>query len=107
MFRVSKTEEESRTLIAVDGELAGDSIGAVQTCCDEAMKAGKAVDLFLRDVSTVDQAGRDLLCRLAAKGVRLRASGVYTSYMVRALSADRAESSGAGKVARPAPSDAR
>lgn len=59
-FRVSKAEERSRT-------------------------TRKPVHLFLRDVSTVDQAGRALLCRLAAKGVRLFGSGVYTSYLVRAF----------------------
>jgi ABC-type transporter Mla MlaB component len=85
MFLVSKAEEPSRTIITVDGQLAGDSIAVVETCCDLAISAGKAVQLFLRDVSMVDQAGRALLCRLAARGVRLLASGVYTSYLVRAL----------------------
>jgi hypothetical protein len=47
--------------------------------------AGKPVHLFLRDVTTVDQAGRALLERLAAKGVRLRAKGIYNSYIVQEL----------------------
>jgi ABC-type transporter Mla MlaB component len=85
MFLVSKAEEPSRTVITVDGQLAGDSIAVVETCCDLAISTGRAVHLFLRDVSTVDQAGRALLCRLAARGVRLLARGVYTSYLVRAL----------------------
>ena len=86
MFLVSKAEEPSLTIITVDGQLAGDSIAVVETCCDLAISTGKAVHLFLRDVSTVDEAGRTLLCRLAARGVRLLARGVYTSYLVRALS---------------------
>jgi hypothetical protein len=85
MFRASKAEEGSRTVITIDGQLSGDSIEVVGNCCDEAVSTGKRVQLFLRDVSAVDQAGRDLLCRLAAKGVRVIASGVYTSYLVRAL----------------------
>lgn len=85
MFLVSKAEEPSLTIITVDGQLSGDSIAVVETCCDLAISTGKAVQLFLRDVSTVDQAGRTLLCRLAAKGVHLLARGVYTSYLVRAL----------------------
>ena len=86
MFRAGKVEGRSRTIVTIDGQLSGDYIEAVETCCDQAMCRGKPVHLFLRDVSTVDQAGRALLCRLAAKGVRLLASGVYTSYLVRALS---------------------
>jgi hypothetical protein len=85
MFLVSKSEEPSLTIITVDGQLAGDSIAVVETCCDLAISAGKAVQLFLRDVPMVDQAGRALLCRLAARGVRMLARGVYTSYLVGAL----------------------
>jgi hypothetical protein len=88
MFRVSKTEGRSCMIVTIDGQLAGDDIEVVETCCDEAMSRGKPIQLFLRDVSTVDQAGRELLCRLAAKGIRLLASGVYTSYLVRALTGE-------------------
>lgn len=86
MFRVSKAEERSHTIVTVDGQLSSDYIEVVETCCDQAISTGKAVHFFLRDVTTVDQAGRALLCRLAAKGVRLLASGVYTSYLVQAVS---------------------
>jgi ABC-type transporter Mla MlaB component len=85
MFRVSKAEEPLRMIVTIDGQLSGDSIAVVETCCDQAISTGKPVHLFLRDVSTVDQAGRALLCRLAARGVRLLGSGVYTSYLVQAL----------------------
>jgi hypothetical protein len=85
MFRVSRTEEGSRTVVTIDGQLSGDSIALLETCCNQAILTGKRVQLFLRDVSTVDQGGRALLHRLAAKGVRLLASGVYTSYLVRTL----------------------
>lgn len=95
MLRVSKAEEQSRTLVTVDGQLSSDSISVVETCCDQAIATHKSVQLFLRDVSIVDPAGRALLCRLVDKGVRLLASGVYTSYLVRMLNA-------AGKSRDPA-----
>jgi ABC-type transporter Mla MlaB component len=85
MFRVSRTEERSRTVITIDGQLSADSVEVIGTCCDQAQSADKPVHLFLRDVSSIDRAGRALLCRLAAKGVRLIASGVYTSYLIRRL----------------------
>jgi ABC-type transporter Mla MlaB component len=85
MFRVTKAEQGPHTTIAIDGELSGDHIEVVAVCCQQAIAAGKPVDLFLRDVSAVDQAGRALLRRLAAQGVRLIGSGVYTAYLVRAL----------------------
>ena len=85
MIRVMKTEERSRTIVTIDGQLSGDSIAVVETCCSEAEANRKPVYLFLRDVSTVDQAGTILLRRLAAKGIRLLASGLYTSYLVQTL----------------------
>jgi len=85
MFRVSKAEERLRTIVTIDGQLSGDYIEVLETCCDQAISTGKPVDLILRDVSTIDQASCALLRRLAASGVRLLASGVYTSYIVQAL----------------------
>jgi hypothetical protein len=85
VFRVSRTDEPSRTIITIDGQLSGESMKVVEICCEKAISRGKPVHFFLRDVSTVDQGGRALLCRLAAKGVRLLASGVYTAYLVRTL----------------------
>jgi hypothetical protein len=55
------------------------------------------------DVSTVDRAGRALLSRLAAKGVRLLGSGVYTADLVREFNpagGDSLKASNAGKATR-------
>ena len=89
MIHITKTAERSRTIVTVDGQLSGDSIDVVEACCNQAESDGKAVQLFLRDVTAVDQTGRLLLARLAARGIRLAATGVYTSYLVRALTANQ------------------
>lgn len=86
MIRVTKTDEPSRTIVTIDGQLSADSIAVVETCCSQAESNEKPVHLFLRDVTTVDHAGQMLLRRLAQKGIHLLASGVYTSYLVQALS---------------------
>jgi hypothetical protein len=86
MIRVIRTEERLRTVITVDGQLSGDAIAVVESCCIQAEPNGKPVQLYLRDVTTVDQTGRMLLSRLAAQGVHLAANGVYISYLVRELS---------------------
>lgn len=85
MIRVTKTEEHSLTMITIDGQLLGDSIATVETCCNEATSNGRPVHLFLREITAVDQAGQILLSRLAAKGILLAARGVYTSYLVQSL----------------------
>jgi len=85
MFRITKAEDRSKTILTIDGQLSGDSVAAVETCCNQAGLDGRPVQLYLRDVTSVDHAGQQLLRRLAAKGVILAASGVYTSYLVQAL----------------------
>ena len=90
MIRVTKTEERLRTVVTIDGQLSGECVTIVETCCSQAESNQKPVYVFLRDVTTVDQAGTMLLRRLAAKGIRLLARGVYTSYLVQTLASDGA-----------------
>jgi len=85
MIRVTKTDEQAHTIVTIDGQLTGESIALVETCCNQAKSNGKPVQLFLRDVSTVDQAGQMLLSRLVARGVVLAAKGVYTTYLVQSM----------------------
>ena len=89
MIRVIKTDEASRTTVTVDGEISMESVCVVEACCQQAESEGKRVLVFLRDVTTVDQAGRMLLGRLSARGVRLTAAGLYTSYVVQTLTSYR------------------
>jgi hypothetical protein len=69
----------------IEGELAGEYVPIADACCTEALARGKRLVVFLGDVTTFDAAGRSLLNRLAAHGVLLRGSGVYTSYLLREL----------------------
>ena len=88
MIRVTQTENESCTVVTIDGHLLADGVPVVESCCSDAQSSGKPVQLFLRDVATVDSAGQLLLRRLVGKGVRLLANGVYTSYLVQMLNLD-------------------
>ena len=99
MIRITKTEEPAGTTITIDGQLSVETIALIETCCTQAKTNGQPVQLFLRDVTTVDQAGQMLLTRLAAKGIRVVARGVYTSYLVQSLT------SGNGVPARPPVAD--
>ena len=91
MFRVDKEFGEQPTRFTVSGEISSACIEMLETSCEQAIKDGKAVHLVL-DVTTIDESGRALLRRLARKGVRLSAKGIYHSYLVdtirRAASGD-------------------
>jgi hypothetical protein len=82
MIRVITGDEPASTTITVDGMLTGDCLEPVEASCIQAISTGKPVRLYLRDVSTIDDRGRALLRDLAAKGVGLKAKGVYSSFIV-------------------------
>lgn len=82
MFRLDKKLGDRRTSLAFDGEMSAECVESLERCCEEALKDGKPVDLRLRDITGIDEAGEALLRRLAARGVCLFANGVYVSYVL-------------------------
>ena len=82
MFRASTVEERSHVLIVIDGELSCEYVDFIDRSCEQASAGGKPVHVLLRDVSLIDAAGRQLLSRLAANGVSLRANGIYNRHLI-------------------------
>jgi len=99
MIRVLTANEPNAVMITIDGQLVGAYVDAVETCVNQAIAEQRPVHLFLRKVSNIDESGRTLLSRLAAKGVELSAFGVYSSYVVGEIRRGPAWS---GKGPRPA-----
>ena len=91
MIRIMTADEPTHREIIVDGKLSGECVELVETLCNEAIGNGKPVQLYLRDVSTIDESGRALLGRLSTKGISLKADGLYTSYVVDLVMAERTE----------------
>jgi len=85
MIRVFTTNEPNAITLTIDGQLVGEYVEAVETSTNEAIGEKKPVRLILRDVSHIDERGQTLLALLAAKGVQLSASGVYSSYIVEQI----------------------
>ncbi len=94
MIRIMSATEPKGITITVEGSLAGDYVETLDSCVKEAIGALKPIHVFLRDVSDIDESGRELLARLVTQGVRLRAAGVYSSYIVAAIS----QSAGATEI---------
>ena len=82
MFRLDKELGERRTRLTFDGEISSECIESLEKCCEKEFRDGRAVDLILRDITGVDEAGQALLRRLAARGVCLFANGVYVPYLL-------------------------
>ena len=91
MIRIMTADEPTYREIILDGKLSGECVELVETVCNEAIGNGKPVQLYLRDVSTIDESGRALLGRLSTKGISLKAAGLYSSYVVDLVMAERTE----------------
>jgi hypothetical protein len=82
MIRIMTADRKETTKLTVEGTLSDEGAEAVQACCMQALSNGKAVRLWLRDVSGISDRGLTMLRRLAAAGVDLTADGVYSSHVV-------------------------
>jgi hypothetical protein len=91
MIRVMTADKPTQTEIIVDGKLSGEGVELVETLCNEAISNGKPVRLYLRDVSLIDESGRALLGRLRTRGISLKGAGLYSSYVVALVMAERAK----------------
>jgi hypothetical protein len=81
VFRIEKEVGEQKTRVIISGEISSACVEVAEACCEQAIRSGKAVDLVL-EVTSIDESGLAMLHRLAAKGVRLLAAGVYHSWLV-------------------------
>jgi hypothetical protein len=94
MIRISTVDDPTAITIVVDGLLSRDYIDAVETCIHQAAAQQRPIRLFLRNVCHIDEDARRLLSRLAAQGVELSASGIYSSYLVSEIQRKQARALG-------------
>ena len=85
MLHLSHTDSSTQTVITVEGHLEGEYVLLVSQYCLERLANNRLVVLYLKNVTEVDDNGRDLLRQLIVRGVRLRASGIYTEHLVEDL----------------------
>ena len=107
VFRLDQDRGEHRIRLTISGEIGPECSEVLETCCEQALKEARAVQLIL-DVTSIDESGRALLRRLAAKGVRLVAKGMYHSYLVDSIrqAARRDSDSRSGTPLAPSRQDA-
>jgi hypothetical protein len=89
MIRIQAVDNPGGTTIVIDGQLIREYVTEVEGSIRK-LEQHNDVHLFLRNISHIDDMGHALLSRLAAQGVQLSATGLYSSHIVtqvqRALS---------------------
>jgi len=82
MIRIQADNKPGGITIAIDGHLIGEYVTEVEESIRTSLERYNDVHLFLRNVSHIDEMGHALLSRLAAQGVQLSATGLYSSHVV-------------------------
>jgi ABC-type transporter Mla MlaB component len=82
MIRIQTNHDRECATITIDGHLIGEYVAEVEESIRKSLKQYNDVHLFLRNVSHIDETGHALLSRLAAQGVQLSATGLYSSHVV-------------------------
>jgi hypothetical protein len=86
MIWIQTADSPGGITIAIDGQLVGDYVEEVEASIRKAAsEQRKNVHLFLRNISHIDETGHSMLSRLAAQGVELSASGLYSSYVINQI----------------------
>src|SRR5579862_1685599 len=82
MIRIQAADIPGGTTIVIDGQLIGEYVAEVEESIRKSLEQYNDVHLFLRNVSHIDDIGHALLARLAAQGVQLSGTGLYSSHVV-------------------------
>ena len=85
LFRLEKCQDQGKTVITLEGELAGEYVPVVEGYMKHLLGSPAPLVVRLRDVNFIDPAGIHLLKSFVDQGVTLLGSGVYTSFLLARL----------------------
>jgi len=77
MLKITTYENGNRTVLELEGKLAGLYVEELERVWHQAERAG-AVHVVLKDVGFIDENGKELLARISRSGAELVAVGCLT-----------------------------
>ncbi len=100
MLRITVREEENKGRIEAAGKIGGPWVAELENAWRSAQAFGKEIEVDLREVTGVDDAGRELLERMHREGTRLQACGVLMRHLVDEIAGGRRAHHKANRVAQ-------
>lgn len=85
MFRISQARVAANLVITFDGDLIGEDARLLEQHCLRRLAGDPDLRLELGEIREIDAEGREVLRRLATRGVQLSAHGLYLSDLVRRI----------------------
>lgn len=100
MLRITVREDEKKGRIEAAGKIGGPWVAELESTWRSAQASGKEIEVDLKDVTGVDDAGRELLERMHCEGAQLLASGVLMKALLDEIRMPRRPNDKAHRVAQ-------
>jgi hypothetical protein len=89
MLRITVREDEKAGHIEAAGKIVGPWVAELENAWRAVQDPGREIEVDLKDVMCVDEAGRQLLGRMHRAGARLVARGVLMNALVEEIGGRR------------------
>jgi hypothetical protein len=85
MLRITLYQDNTKCRLELAGKLCGPEVGETERIWRSAPYSGEEVEVDMREVTGVDDAGRELLAAMHHAGARLIAKGVWMTAVVEEI----------------------
>jgi hypothetical protein len=87
MLKISVLDTPGHRLLVLEGKLIAPWVAELSTAFEEARADldGRELIIEVRNLAEIDQAGENLIVELMNGGVKFRATGVFTKYVLNLL----------------------
>jgi anti-anti-sigma regulatory factor len=85
MLKITTDLDGKRANLELEGRLAGPWVQELRDCWQEAISADGQINVVLKQVTFIDDAGRQLLAEMHRRGAVLVAEGCMTKAIVEAI----------------------
>ena len=89
MLRITVHEDGSQCRLELAGRLCGPWVGETERVWRSAPCSGKQIEVDMREVTGVDDAGRMLLAVMQKSGARLIAKGVWMTALIEEIAGEQ------------------
>ena len=100
MLRITVHEDSTYSRLEIAGKLEGPWVLETEYAWRSSLRSGRLIELDMRQLTGVDEAGRELLLAMHLAGVRLVVEGVWMKALVEEITGNQPVESTMGQSRR-------
>ena len=86
MLKITTNHDDNQIILELEGRLTGPWVQELRLCWQSTMGAGRRINVMLKQVTFIDDSGKQLLKEMHRGGAVLTAEGCMTKAIVEAIS---------------------